>query len=146
METMRPLARVILLNSCCISVTMAFSIMDDMNYMPFICSQGKNHQPRSADKRKKIKFWMFSAAFQGCLACTKFCIDMLGVDKDSESENRKYKALDWAQWGVEKGVDGAGEVVSYLQRLDQSDDTESSDVLLAIGNCPQILMAAGLGN
>ena len=110
MEAMRPLARVIfpklsgpiaiLLTSCCISVTMALSMMDDMNHMPFICSQGKDHRPRSADKSKQIKFWMFSAAFQGCLACTKFCIDVLGVDKDRESENRKYKALDWAQWGA----------------------------------------------
>ena len=38
---------------------------------------------------------------------------------------------------MQKSVDGAAEVVSYLQCRNQSEDTESSSVLLAIENSPQ---------
>ena len=44
----------------------------------------------------------------------KYCIEQHAIDRNVESDNLKYTALDWAKWGVEQEVDGAEEVVSYL--------------------------------
>lgn len=118
---------------------MAHSTMEDLTLPPFICSEGKDHRPTSIEKRNKAKFWMFGAAHAGCLCCTKFCIEVLGIDQNSESENRKYTALDWAQWGVEKNVFGAKEVVTYLQ----SKPRQAADNMYPGGSFPPFICAQG---
>jgi len=87
------------------------------NFSPFICSCGKDHTPKSIAKRKEIRYWMFDAAFQGCLPCVQYCIETLGVDAQIESLNQNYTVVSWAEWGREKHVPGTEEVVVYLASL-----------------------------
>ena len=84
-------------------------------FSPFICSGGKNHAPKSAARRKEIRHWMFQAGFQGCLPCVKHCIEVIGVEPDIESSNKKFTAMSWAEWGKESGEPGnQEEVIAYL--------------------------------
>ena len=87
------------------------------NLSPFICSGGKDHTPNSVVRRKNIRFWMFQAAFQGCLPCVQHCIEVIGVDWCIQSLNENYTAMSWAQWGSDNHVPGTEEVVLYLASL-----------------------------
>ena len=84
------------------------------NMPPYICAQGKDHCPRSSQRRKQIKEWLFSAAVQGCKPCVKHCLEVIGLNVDVQSDNKKFTVMDWAQWAVDNDVKGAKEVVSYL--------------------------------
>ena len=101
--------------SCESSLTyMSTSTQDCRHMPPFICAEGKDHYPRTSQRRKQIKEWFFSAAMQGCRPCVQHCIDVLGLDVNIHSDNKKYTVKDWAQWAVDKHVEGAQDVVSYL--------------------------------
>ena len=82
---------------------------------PFICPSGKDHWPRARERRRKLKNFVFQAAFQGCLQCVSHCLEINEVDPWVQSDNCKYTVLDWAEWGVQCKVDGADEVVRYLR-------------------------------
>ena len=84
------------------------------NWPPYICAQGKDHCPRTSQRRKQIKEWFFLAAMQGCRPCVQHCIDVIGLDVNIHSDNKKYTVMDWSQWAVDKDVEGAQEVVTYL--------------------------------
>ena len=81
---------------------------------PFICPKGKDHCPKSSARRKHVKEWLYNAAWQGCLPCVQHCIEVIGVDAQIESDNKKYTALAWGTWAVDNNVEGAEEVVAYL--------------------------------
>ena len=49
---------------------------------------------------------MFEASYSGCLLCVKHCIEEQGVDKESESEHKKFKVLGWAKFAVGHNVVG----------------------------------------
>ena len=51
---------------------------------------------------------------QGCRPCVQHCIDVIGLDVNIHSDNKKYTVMDWSQWAVDKEVEGAQEVVRYL--------------------------------
>ena len=87
------------------------------DFPPFICSCGKDHTPKTVARRKEIRYWMFQAAFQGCLPCVQQCIEVIGVDPYIQSCHEKYTAKSWAQWGHENDVPGTEEVVAYLDSL-----------------------------
>ena len=84
------------------------------NWPPYICAQGKDHCPRTSQRRKQIKECFFLAAMQGCRPCVQHCIDVIGLDVNIQSDNKKYTVMDWSQWAVDKDVEGAQEVVTYL--------------------------------
>ena len=84
------------------------------NWSPFICADGKDHCPRTSQRRKQIKEWLFSAAAQGCKLCVQHCLEVMGLNVDIQSDNKKFTVMDWAQWAVDNDVYGAQEVVSYL--------------------------------
>ena len=84
------------------------------NWSPFICAEGKDHCPRTSQRRKQIKEWLFSAAAQGCKLCVQHCLEVMGLNVDIQSDNKKFTVMDWAQWAVDNDVCGAQEVVSYL--------------------------------
>ena len=84
------------------------------NWSPFICADGMDHCPRTSQRRKQIKEWLFSAAAQGCKLCVQHCLEVMGLNVDIQSDNKKFTVMDWAQWAVDNDVDGAQEVVSYL--------------------------------
>ena len=84
---------------------------------PFICSCGKDHTPNVVSRRKEIWYWMFQAAFHGCFPCIQQCIEVIGVDPHVESFNEHYTAMSWAKWGREKDVQGADDVIAYLDTL-----------------------------
>ena len=86
-------------------------------FPPFICPCGKDHTPTTVARRKEIQYWMFQAAFQGCLPCVQQCIEVLGVDPDIQSMNEGYTAMSWARWGREKEVLGMEEDAAYLDSL-----------------------------
>ena len=86
-------------------------------FSPFICSCGKDHTPKSSARRQDIRYWMFQAAFQGCLPCVQQCIEVIGVDSRIQSWHENYTAMSWAQWGREHHVPGTEEVVAYLDLL-----------------------------
>ena len=89
-------------------------ILRCQSFPPFICSKGKDHCPKSSWRRKHIKEWLYFAAWHGCLPCVQHCIEVLNVDEQVESDNLKYTVMDWGQWTVHHGVEGAGEVLAYL--------------------------------
>ena len=83
-------------------------------YPPFICPKGKDHCPKKSWRRNHIKEWFYIAAWQGCLPCVQHCIEVIGLDAQIESDNKKYTVMDWSQWAVVNNVEGAVEVVAYL--------------------------------
>ena len=85
-----------------------------ITYPPFICSQGLCHCPRSKPRQQQLKQWMFSAVFDGCLPCVQHCIEVLGVSPQVQSDNMRYTAIMWAQYGMEKHRPGAAAVHAYL--------------------------------
>ena len=94
---------------------MSASIQDcSLQYQPFICAHGKDHCPKTPSRRNQLKEWLFAAAKDGCRPCVQHCIEVRCVDANAESDNMHYTVMDWAQWAVDKKVDGAPEVVYYL--------------------------------
>jgi hypothetical protein len=84
------------------------------NWPPFICSEGKDHFPKTSERRKHIKEWLFSAARHGCRSCVQHCIEVIGLDVHIQSNISKFTVMNWAQWAIGKNVEGAQEVVRYL--------------------------------
>ena len=84
---------------------------------PFRCPAGKDHCPKADARRKHLKHWLYQAAWHGCLPCVQYCIEVRNVDVNIESDNMKYTVTDWAEWAVERNVDGAPDVVTYLASL-----------------------------
>ena len=76
---------------------------------------GKQHLPRSKQRRTIPKYTMFQAASHGCLACVRcFLEGDESIDPLSVSDNNKYTVLDFAKYAVETNTPGAIDVVRYL--------------------------------
>ena len=85
-------------------------------FPPFICPEGRDHCP-GVWKRKRIKEWFFNAAWHGCFPCVRYCVEVLHVEPDVESDRMKYKASDWALWAVQHDVPEASRVLDYLNAV-----------------------------
>ena len=89
-------------------------------YMPesafegIVCASGRIHKP-SAAERRDLKYFMFQAAYEGCVECVKTYISVKRVNVQSTSEHRCFTVLDWAKEGVRKNVNGARVVLEYLK-------------------------------
>ena len=76
-------------------------------YMPesafegIVCASGRIHKP-SAAERRDLKYFMFQAAYEGCVECVKAYISVKRVNVQSTSEHRCFTMLDWAKEGVRK--------------------------------------------
>ena len=81
-----------------------------------VCVLGASHQPKDAARARERKYWLFEAAWSGCLACVKHPLEDDRINPQEISNNYKLSALDWALYGQEQGQAGADEVVAYLQR------------------------------
>ena len=80
------------------------------------CVPGASHQPKDAVRGRERKYWLFEAAWAGCLTCVKHFLEYEGVNPQDTSNSSRFSALDWALYGQEQGQDGADEVVAYLNR------------------------------
>ena len=83
-----------------------------------LCSQNGYHRPRAWSRRKQLKEWFFTAAFQGCLPCVRYCIHAMNMHPDIPSDRAQYTVLDWSDWGYQCGFSGAMAVSDYLRRRD----------------------------
>ena len=73
------------------------------------CPQAENKQ-----KREYTRYWLFEAAYAGCLPCVSRFLEQEGVDPAVLSLSQGYSALDFALWGLSQGIPQAGAVASYL--------------------------------
>ena len=66
-----------------------------------VCASGKIHKP-SAAERRDLKYFMFHAAYEGCVECVKAYISVKRVNVQSTSQHCCFTMLDWAKEGVKK--------------------------------------------
>ena len=78
------------------------------------CVPGERHKParKRVDERR---YWLYEAAWDGCLTCVRHFLEDEHVDPDSRSHSQGYTVLDWAVWAREKGRPGADAVEEYLR-------------------------------
>ena len=79
------------------------------------CVPGVSHQPQDAVRARERKYWLFQAAWDGCLCCVKHFLEGKIVQPQEISNSSGFSALDWALYGQENEREGADEVVAYLQ-------------------------------
>ena len=81
--------------------------------VPALC--GRVHK---ACRRKKNgtgpEYDLFAAASEGCLMCVRYYVEVEGVAHNTESQNNKYTALDFAEWSQEDADTRA--VQEYLRQ------------------------------
>ena len=78
-----------------------------------VCSANA-HRPENKQKREYKLYWLFEAAYAGCLPCVSRFLEQEGVDPAVLSLSQGYSALDFALWGLSQGSPQAGAVASYL--------------------------------
>ena len=71
---------------------------------------------RGIDNININMYWMFSAAYDGCLSCVKHAIQE-GCSADATSRSGQYNAMSWAQWGEDQEGKDTVAVQSYLREL-----------------------------
>ena len=100
------------------SGAMSVDGLDQSQYAaPFICPCGKDHTPKNLNRRKLILYWMFNAAYDGCLPCVKRCIEFHHIDPGKKSLSGEYTAMSWAIHGRDHARHGTADVVAYLRDL-----------------------------
>ena len=80
------------------------------------CVPGVSHRPQDAVRARERKYWLFQAAWDGCLRCVKHFLEGKIVQPQEISNSSGFSALDWAFYGQENEREGADDVVAYLQR------------------------------
>ena len=56
--------------------------------------------PKNSKKLKKGKYYLYEAAFHGCLPCVRFSLQEKGVHPAAGSDTQGYTAVDWATWAI----------------------------------------------
>ena len=64
-----------------------------------LCEPGVSHPPGRKRRGPRVN-WMFQAAAEGCMTCVHHYVLVAKMDPLAQSENIKYKALDWATWAA----------------------------------------------
>ena len=62
-----------------------------------------------------MRYWLFEAAYAGCLPCAVRFLEQDGVSSDIVSCSAGYSAMDWALWGQTEGREQCAAVVSYFR-------------------------------
>ena len=70
---------------------------------PLGCLGADAHMPKEKKRRQDMRYWLFDAAYMGCLPCAVRFIEQQGVSPDHTSLSQGYSALDWALWGEMEG-------------------------------------------
>ena len=65
------------------------------------CATLPRHKP-SQKRRHLEKYWLFSAAGAGCLACVRRLLEVDKVDPESVSDSQSYNVFDFAMWADEE--------------------------------------------
>ena len=63
------------------------------------CDPGASHEPKDAVRGRERKYWLFEAAWAGCLPCVKHFLENECVNSQELSNSSGFSALDWALYG-----------------------------------------------
>ena len=91
-----------------------------------------------------LKYKMFSAAAEGCLMCVRYYVEREGIHHDAASENKKYTALDFAQWAFSQDKTDTQAVQEYLGSFTQDRARGTQGLHAAQGLVPVIQSRAWL--
>ena len=59
------------------------------------CVPGVSHQP-ACNRLDDPRYWLYNAAWDGCLPCVRRFLEQDKVDPESRSHSQGYTVLDWA--------------------------------------------------